>query len=503
MNAFPESSTGRFRPFRPRFEWKWILPAALGWLLAVSVGHAQFDLVDLEFSRDGQYLATLSARGILTVFDTKARTVAFQLDGEVCGSSVAWKPDANLLAVSVDQGEGADLWLLDPHKGLVQRVTTHPAQDLSPQWTDEGRSLIFVSWRQEGADLFQIALETGEPAQPFVQRPFDQWEPCARPDGTAVAYRSLENGKPEIWVKMAGKEPRRVGEAGLPPLNTEACRLTWDPASGALLYVVRDENKAMLHGFNPKNGKDQVLLTRLDLLAARYESEKGCLYLEADRALLAQTREKLFSEDTPEGIEPVEPTGLRLGRMDLGSRDGQPLWAAVCEGRCVALREGDAAPVFLYPDLESALLLAERFYARKQGKQAEALYARLGAELTVPQEIVAMRRHHAAFLRRQGMVVPALTELNRLADAEPPIANTLDITELQGAILLYELRDFTEARHLFTNLAAVASKDAWDTEGWALALTFLDQYQKTLAPAFVDAHAALRRRDGAAALKAM
>jgi tetratricopeptide (TPR) repeat protein len=482
---------------------KWVFPVAVWWLLAVSVGHAQFDLVDLEFSRDGQYLAALNARGSLTVFDTKTRMVVFQLESELYGTSVAWKPDANVLAVSADRGEGADIWLLDPHKGFVQRVTTHPAQDVSPQWIEGGRSLVFVSCRQEGTDLFQIALETGEPAQPFVQRPFDQWEPCARLDGTAVAYRSLENGKPEIWVKMAGKEPLRVGETGVPPLNAEASQLSWDAASGALLYVERDENKTMLHGFNPKTGKDLTLLTRLNLLSAQYMPESGRLYLTTERALLCQTREKLLSADSPEGIEPVELAGLHLGQVALGTRDGQPLWAALCEGRCVAFREGDLSPGFLTPDLESALLLAEHLYAQGQSQQAEALYTRLGSQLTVPQEIVVMRRHHAAFLRRQGLIIPALTELNRLADAEPPIANSLEITELQGAILLYELRDFTEARHLFTNLAAVASKDAWDTEGWALALTFLDQYQKTLAPAFVDAHAALRRRNGDAALKAM
>ncbi len=501
MNAF---SNRAFRsPNRRAVGLRSLLPAALGWLLAVSMVPAQFDLVDLEFSSDGSYLAALNARGALTIFDTRTHGVVFQLDSDLYGSSVAWKPDANLLAVSADQGEGADIWLLDPEKGLVQRVTTDPAQDLSPQWIQGGRSLVFVSSRQETADLFEISLETGEPAQPFVERPFDQWEPCARPDGTAVAYRSLENGKQEIWVKVAGKEPRRVGEAGIPPLNSEASRLTWDASSGALLYVERDEVKTMLHGFDPKTGKNQTLLTRLNLLSARYVPEGGRLYLETERTLLCQTREKLLSEDSQEGIEQVELAGLRLGRVATGMRDGQPLWAALCEGRCVAFREGESSPVFLSPDLESALLLAERFYAQGQSQQAEALYAQLGSELTVPQEIVAMRRHHAAFLRRQGLIIPALKELNRLADAEPPIANNLEITELQGAILLYELRDFTEARHLFTNLAAVASKDAWDTEGWALALNFLDQYQKTLAPAFVEAHAALRRRDGAAALKAM
>jgi len=486
---------------QPRLRWlPWM---AVAWALAVSPGHAQFDLVDIAFSHDGQFLAALNARGSLTVFETASRSVVLQLEGEICGGSVAWKPDENLLAAATDQGEGADIWLLDPEKGWVRRITTHPARDVSPQWIEKGRSLVFVSWREGNADLFEMTLAGGEPARPFVQRPFDQWDPCARPDGKAVAYRTFENGKPEIWVKTEGKEPIRVGETGIPALRAETNPLTWDTASGALLYVERDENKAMLHGSIPATGKNQILLTRLDLFSTRWAPESGRLYLETERGLFCQTRKKLFSEDTPEGIEPVEPSCLRLGRVAVGIRDDQPLWAAVCEGRTVIFREGEAPPSFLCPDLESSLLLAERFYAQGQNHLAEALYTQLGEELTVPQEIVAMRLHHAAFLRRRGAILPALAELNRLADAEPPIANNLEITELQGAILLYELRDFTEARRLFTRLAAVASKDAWDTEGWGLALTFLDQYQQTLAPAFVEAHAALRRRDGAAALRAM
>ena len=49
-----------------------------------------------------------------------------------------------------------DLWKVGANGGHAERLTSHPAEDLRSQWTDDGASIVFTSTRAGGTNLFAM-----------------------------------------------------------------------------------------------------------------------------------------------------------------------------------------------------------------------------------------------------------------------------------------------------------------------------------------------------------
>src|SRR4029079_6784062 len=74
--------------------------------------------------------------------------------GEV--TSLAWSPDGRRLVYSgIAQGVD-DLYLYELDRGRITKLTDDRYADLQPSWSADGKSLLFVSDRGEGADLAQL-----------------------------------------------------------------------------------------------------------------------------------------------------------------------------------------------------------------------------------------------------------------------------------------------------------------------------------------------------------
>ncbi|HEV7992787.1 MAG TPA: protein kinase [Gemmatimonadaceae bacterium] len=98
------------------------------------------------------------------------------------GFQLAWSPDGKWIAASVGQSRfafgGADLGSISPASLVVANVATgrvvpvsadrlEVTMDLSPVWTSDSRHLLFVSTREGGRDVYEIALSsTMEPLGP-------------------------------------------------------------------------------------------------------------------------------------------------------------------------------------------------------------------------------------------------------------------------------------------------------------------------------------------------
>jgi len=88
--------------------------------------------------------------------------------------------------LEADRGR-TDLWLVNTDGTGLSRLTTHEAGDFNGRWMPDGKTLLFISTRSDGAQVWQISVEGGEATQ-MTKEPLDVGNLIVAPDGSAIAY---------------------------------------------------------------------------------------------------------------------------------------------------------------------------------------------------------------------------------------------------------------------------------------------------------------------------
>ncbi|MGB9005793.1 MAG: S9 family peptidase [Candidatus Aminicenantales bacterium] len=83
-----------------------------------------------------------------------------------------------------------DLWLTDADGKNLRPLTTHPAADLNPRWSPDGKFVWFLSTRSGSSQVWRIPLDGGE-AEQVTRLPLDAANLMAAPYGKNIAF-SLE-----------------------------------------------------------------------------------------------------------------------------------------------------------------------------------------------------------------------------------------------------------------------------------------------------------------------
>lgn len=73
----------------------------------------------------------------------------------------ALSPDGQSLAFDWN----GDIWLADSKSGNVKQITTHPARDRDPKFSPDGKTIAFVSDRDNGNQVYTVSVNGGIPKQ--------------------------------------------------------------------------------------------------------------------------------------------------------------------------------------------------------------------------------------------------------------------------------------------------------------------------------------------------
>jgi Tol biopolymer transport system component len=160
--------------------------------------------VGLKGGRSSLYLMGKDGKGLKTL-----------LEGRYAYRDPTWSPDGTRIAYSTDEGEGTDekrlifgplkIAVLDVQTG---RITIPPGQqgkNISPQWTPDGQSILFVSDRTGISNIYRLDLPTGE-----TQRLTDLLTgvsglvpeaPCLSlsRDGKRLLFTAFTRGAWDVW----------------------------------------------------------------------------------------------------------------------------------------------------------------------------------------------------------------------------------------------------------------------------------------------------------------
>jgi len=175
-------------------------------------------------------------------------------------ADLALSPDGARAAVSVmDTGTGTrDIWMFDLARGLRQRVTFDPGDDIAPAWSRPGADRLLFSSRRQGSthlyetslrgaggdallfednlgkyassvsqdgaflayvggggilrrsDIWVLALRGDRRAFPLLETPFVESQPQFSPDGQWLAYMTNESGRQEVYVRPYSRDGERL-----------------------------------------------------------------------------------------------------------------------------------------------------------------------------------------------------------------------------------------------------------------------------------------------------
>jgi len=162
-------------------------------------------------------------------------------------SSLAWSPDGAQLVYSM-QGS---LWLQNVYGDEAWQVTAGPGYDYQPDWSPDGKTIVFARYVDDAVELYRLDLASGE-AQPVTAGGDVNVEPRWSPDGERLAWVSTQgSGRFHIFVGEIS-DGKLTGERLLPDRVSRQTRYyyseydhelspSWSPDGKELLYVANPE----------------------------------------------------------------------------------------------------------------------------------------------------------------------------------------------------------------------------------------------------------------------
>ncbi len=114
------------------------------------------------------------------------------------------------IAFTSDNRGNKNIYIMDFDGGNPQAVTTHPAIDLSPAWSPDGKELVFTSYRKNNPDLYIYDFKNRE-FRVLSDKPGLNIAPAWSPNGRSIIFTASFDGDPELYlISPNGGLPERV-----------------------------------------------------------------------------------------------------------------------------------------------------------------------------------------------------------------------------------------------------------------------------------------------------
>jgi TolB protein len=231
-------------------------------------------------------------------------------------SSLSWSPDSAELVYSM----AGSLWRQKLDSNVAQQLTDDPGYDYQPDWSPNGKSVVYVSYQKDAMELWLLELETGNSKQLTMGGAVNV-EPRWSPDGKKIVWVSTQyNGRFHVFVAdVSGGALQNVtpltGEtkSSLPRYYYSAYDMeinpVWTRDGKEILFV---SNRGHIHGTGG---------------FWRMKAESG-----------AEAREIHYEETSWKARPDFSPDGSRMVYSSYLGRQWQNLWAIPANG-------GDAFPI--------------------------------------------------------------------------------------------------------------------------------------------------------------
>lgn len=225
-------------------------------------------------------------------------------------SSLAWAPDSSEVVYSM----AGSLWRQKVDSTSAQQLTEGPGYDYQPDWSPDGRFIVYTSRAGEAADLWLLEVQSGR-TSPLTHGGAVNVEPRWSPDGRKILYVSTAYHR-HFHVFVA-----EVHNGEL----TNPMRLTGENKSALPRYYY----SAFDHEVNPvwaRDGQSLIFLSNRD----RIHGTGGLWRMAAVPG--AQASELRYEETNWQARPDFSPDGARIVYSSYLGRNYLQLWLLPAAG---------------------------------------------------------------------------------------------------------------------------------------------------------------------------
>ena len=135
-----------------------------------------------------------------------------------------WSPDGRSIAYSSYRTGVPDILISNIYAGTMENPTKGVGQNFLPMFSPDGTRMLFMSMRDGNSEIYLMNRD-GSDVRRLTNNPAIDGSPTWSPTGTQVAFTSERTGTPQIYVmNVDGSGLRRVSS------ESYADRATWSPA---------------------------------------------------------------------------------------------------------------------------------------------------------------------------------------------------------------------------------------------------------------------------------
>src|SRR5262245_1840963 len=198
----------------------WKVPAAGGTPeLVEAVGRG---VLNPSISRLGSRLAFAQASYIngiwrlpLRHFTAGKAAPVRLISSTVSDANPQYSPDGKRIVFSSYRSGSAQIWLCDSEGANPLQLTTlsHTSSG-TPRWSPDGRQIAFDSLAEGNKDIYVVSIDGGQPRR-FTKESSDDFCPSWSRDGRWIYFGSNRSGSLQIWKAPAeGGQPVQVTKQG-------------------------------------------------------------------------------------------------------------------------------------------------------------------------------------------------------------------------------------------------------------------------------------------------